>query len=98
MLTDILYVLKSGIRWEMLPQEMGCGCGMTRWNRLRQWQQAGMGVKLHRLLPEKLEDAGEIGWAWAIVDSSSVRTVGAGKKSGPNPTDRRRAGSKHPVI
>jgi transposase len=28
-LTGILFVLKSGIRWEMLPQEMGCGSGMT---------------------------------------------------------------------
>jgi transposase len=24
-LTGILFVLKSGIPWEMLPQEMGCG-------------------------------------------------------------------------
>jgi transposase len=24
-LTGIIFVLKSGIPWEMLPQEMGCG-------------------------------------------------------------------------
>src|SRR5262245_12304282 len=28
-LTGILFVLKSGIPWEMLPRELGCGCGMT---------------------------------------------------------------------
>jgi transposase len=28
-LTGIVFVLKSGIPWEMLPQEMGCGSGMT---------------------------------------------------------------------
>lgn len=28
-LTGILFVLKSGIPWEMLPQEMGCGSGMS---------------------------------------------------------------------
>ena len=28
-LTGILFVLKSGIAWEMLPQEMGYGSGMT---------------------------------------------------------------------
>jgi hypothetical protein len=27
-LTGILFVLRSGIPWEMLPQEMGCGSGM----------------------------------------------------------------------
>ncbi len=41
-LTGILFVLKSGIPWEMLPQEMGCGSGMTCWRRLRDWQQAGV--------------------------------------------------------
>jgi transposase len=34
-LTGIVFVLKSGIPWEMLPQEMGCGNGMTYWRRLR---------------------------------------------------------------
>jgi transposase len=28
-LTGILFVLKSGIPWEMLPQEMGYGSGMA---------------------------------------------------------------------
>lgn len=28
-LTGIIFVLKSGIPWEMLPQEMGCGSGST---------------------------------------------------------------------
>lgn len=27
-LTGILFVLQSGIPWEMLPQEMGCGSGI----------------------------------------------------------------------
>src|SRR6266513_2687203 len=26
-LTGIIFVLKTGIPWEELPQEMGCGCG-----------------------------------------------------------------------
>jgi transposase len=28
-LTGILFVLRNGIPWEMLPQELGCGSGMT---------------------------------------------------------------------
>jgi transposase len=28
-LTGILFVLKTGIPWEDLPQEMGCACGMS---------------------------------------------------------------------
>lgn len=41
-LTGIIVVLKSGITWEMLPLEMGCGSGMTCWRRLRDWQEAGV--------------------------------------------------------
>ena len=34
-LTGILFVLKRGMPWEMLPQELGYGSGMTCWRRLR---------------------------------------------------------------
>src|SRR6266700_5741875 len=30
-LTGILFVLQTGIPWEYLPKEMGCGSGMTCW-------------------------------------------------------------------
>ena len=46
-LTGILFVLKTGIPWEYLPKEMGCGSGMTCWRRLRDWQEAGVWEKIH---------------------------------------------------
>jgi transposase len=56
-LTGILLVLKSGITWEMLPQELGCGSGMTCWRRLRDWQRAGVWERLHQTLLQRLADA-----------------------------------------
>ena len=41
-LTGIVFVLRSGIPWEMLPQEMGCGSGMSCWRQLRDWQERGI--------------------------------------------------------
>src|SRR5215207_2293872 len=41
-LAGIIFVLKSGIPWEMLPQEMGCGSGSTCWRRLRDWERASL--------------------------------------------------------
>ena len=32
-LTGILFVLRSGIPWEMLPRELGCGSGVMCWRR-----------------------------------------------------------------
>jgi len=97
-LTGILFVLKTGIPWEDLPQEMNCGCGMTCWRRLRDWQAAGVWDRLHELLLAELRAADKIDWSRAAVDSSSVRAIGGGEKTGPNPTDRRKLGSKHHLI
>jgi len=80
--TGILFVLKSGIGWEDLPQEMGCGSGMTCWRRLKDWQQAGVWQTLHETLLAKLEAAHLIDWSRASVDSIFIRAKGArGKDS-----------------
>jgi transposase len=97
-LTGILFVLRTGIQWEDLPCEMGCGCGMTCWRRLRDWQQAGVWDRLHELLLAELNAADKIDWSRAAADSSSVRAVGGGEQTGPNPTDRRKLGSKHHLV
>ena len=80
-LSGVLFVLKSGIPWEMLPQEMGCGSGMTCWRRLREWHEAGVWQRLHELLLAKLREADQIDWSRAIVDSASIRAVGGGGKN-----------------
>ena len=77
-LTGILFVLKSGIPWEMLPKEMECGSGMTCWRRLRDWREAGVWQNLHELLLAKLREADQIDWSRAVVDSASIRAVGGG--------------------
>jgi|SRR5215208_2214549 len=89
-LTGILFVLRSGIPWEMLPQEMGCGSGMTCWRRLRDWHQAGVWRKLHQLLLSRLEQTGEIDWSRASIDSVSVRAKGAPRKKGAQSARARR--------
>jgi transposase len=79
-LTGILFVLRSGIPWEYLPREMGCGTGMTCWRRLRDWKEAGVWDRLHKVLLEKLHASGKIDWSRAVVDSASVRAMARGKK------------------
>ncbi len=71
-LTGIIFVLKSGIPWEMLPQEMGCGSGVTCWRRLRDWQDAGVWDRLHQTLLDRLGDAGRIDWDRASLDRARV--------------------------
>jgi transposase len=90
-LTGIIFVLRSGIPWEMLPQEMGCGSGMTCWRRLRDWTRAGVWETLQHELLNRLRDADQIDWSRAAMDASSVPA----KKGAPKPALRRRtAGSR----
>jgi transposase len=97
-LTGIIFVLKTGIPWEELPQEMGCGCGMTCLTYLKAWQRAGVWQRLHEVLLAELQEADRIDWSRAAVDSAHARALGGGEKSGKNPTDRRKLGTKHHLV
>jgi transposase len=97
-LTGILFVLKTGIPWEDLPCEMGCGCGMTCWRRLKWWHEQGVWRRLHQLLLSELRGADKLDWSRAVADSSFARALGGGEKTGPNPTDRSKLGSKHHLL
>lgn len=85
-LTGILFVLRSGIPWELLPPEMGCGSGMTCWRRLRDWHQAGVWQRLHQVLLDRLGQADQIDWSRAALDSASIPA----KKGATTPAPIRR--------
>ena len=97
-LCAILFVLKTGLPWEYLPQELGWGSGMTAWRRLHAWQKQGVWKKVHEALLAHLQGAEQIDWSRAIIDSSSVRAVHGGKKRAPVPQIARKSGSKHHLL
>jgi transposase len=70
-LEGIMYVLRSGIPWRMMPKELGCS-GVTCWRRVRDWQKAGMWRRLWRVMLDRLGRAGLLDWSRASLDSASV--------------------------
>ena len=86
-LTGILFVLKTGIPWEMLPQQMGCGCGMTCWRRLEEWHEAGVWERLHGRLLNRLGKADEIDWEQGASLGSAG---GAGPRGAKRPARTQR--------
>ena len=93
-LNGIVYVLRTGTAWELLPAALGWGSGMTCWRRLRDWQAARVWDRLHRALLERLAGAQRIDWSRAALDSSSVpATRGAPPRARTRRTGARRARS-----
>ena len=84
-LAGILFVLRTGIQWQEVPAELGC-CGKTCWRRLGEWYAAGVWTRLHRVLLERLNNAGQLDWSRAALDSASP----AAKKGVPRSARTRR--------
>jgi transposase len=97
-LTGILFVLRTGVPWRCLPATSAFPSGYTCLRRLRQWQKAGIWQRLFEILLAELQATHKIDWYRALVDSASLRAPCGGEKTGPNPTDRRKLGSKHHLL
>lgn len=97
----IVFVLRSGISWPLLPKNLGYGTGQICCRRLVEWQEEGVWPSLQRVLVDELQRRGNADVANAIVDSLSVRAVLSGNKSpgtlragnlaGKTSADRKRA-------
>ena len=92
-LQGILFVLHTGIGWEHLPQELGFGCGMTAWRRLRAWQRAGVWERLHEQLLAELHAADQLEWERAVADSSHLQAKKGARKRVPAPSIAAGAGA-----
>jgi transposase len=97
-LTGILFVLKTGIAWDDLPPDLGLGCGRTCHDYLQKLQEAGIWQRLHTRILSLLNQADQLDWGLGLVDSTSAKAPLGGAETGPNPTDRRKLGSKLHVL
>jgi transposase len=93
-LEAIMYVLKTGCQWAMVPAaETGCS-GKTAWRRMDEWDRAGVWDQLHERLLAELNAQGEIDWSTGVVDGSSQRAVFGGTSPAPRRSIARRMASK----
>ncbi|QSQ24224.1 IS5 family transposase [Pyxidicoccus parkwayensis] len=94
----IVFVLRTGIPWEMLPQKQFGVSGMTAWRRMELWTRTGVFERLQRALLNELGQQGKVDLSRASIDSSAVRASKGGPFTGKNATDRAKAGSKHHLL
>ena len=84
-LEGIIFVLKAGMPWQMLPTRLGYGSGSTCWRRLHAWTQLGVWPELHRRLLRVLGRHGRINLERAVIDSASVRALKGGRTPARTP-------------
>lgn len=93
----ILYVLRTGCHWKAVPQEFGSGS--TVHLRFQQWQRRGVFKAFWKMMLHRYDQRRGIAWKWQAVDTKTVPAPLGGADTGPNPTDRGKAGSKrHQLV
>jgi transposase len=68
----ILYVLRTGCQWKMLPKEYGIGSTCHR--RFQQWVQLDIFKKIWMKLLEEYDDKRGIKLDWQSIDSISIKS------------------------
>ncbi|HEV2359912.1 MAG TPA: IS5 family transposase [bacterium] len=92
----ILYVLRTGCQWKALPREYGSGSTCHR--RFQAWVEAGIFERLWAKLLTRYDELRGIQWRWQSLDSAMVKAPLGGRKTGPNPTDRGKLGTKRHTL
>ena len=92
------FFVREGVQWRELRATAGRACGSTLRRRLDEWGAAALLRQVHVALI-RLVRAGPETAPWdVVVDSCSVRAKRGGELTGPNPTDRGKAGTKYHVV
>jgi len=73
-LGGVLFVLRSGIPWNLFPPEFGVS-RMSCWRRLAAWKKAGVWQKVLEVLLSELNAAGKLSPEATLADSTSLRAV-----------------------
>ncbi|WP_375341735.1 transposase [Patulibacter defluvii] len=88
-LEGVLHVLATGSGWGDLPQELGCGSGVTCWRRLREWVACGAWPAVEARLRPRIDPAGAIDWERARpVAAASAPPAAAVVASAPPARER----------
>lgn len=92
------FFVREGVQWRELRATAGRACGSTLRRRLDDWSAAALLRRVHVVLIRMVRSGPEVASWDVVVDSCSVRAKRGGELTGPNPTDRGKAGTKYHVV
>jgi putative transposase len=92
----IVYVLRTGCQWNALPRSLGASS--TVHDRFQEWQAKGFFRQLWEAGLTEYDELVGIAWDWQAADGAMTKAPFGGAASGPNPTDRGKAGVKRSLL
>lgn len=76
-LDGILYILRTGCQWKMLPREYGSGSTCHR--RFQEWVRLDVFKKVWTRLLKIYDSKKGIKWNWQSIDSISIKSPLGGR-------------------
>ena len=92
----ILYVLRTGCQWKMLPNEFGSGSTCHR--RFQQWVKLDIFKKIWIILLKEYDNKKGIKWMWQSIDQHINKVTFRGDMTGSSPVDRSKLGTKRHIL
>ena len=89
-LEGILWILRSGARWQDLPDEFPSPS--TCWRRLRDWEEQGVWLTIWRAFLAELNEREQLNWSESFLDGSFAPAKKGARKSGKPSGARVRSG------
>ena len=86
------------MQWRELRATAGRASGSTLRRRLEGWNAKALLRQVHVVLVRMVRSGPETAPWDVVVDSCSVRAKHGGELTGPNPTDRGKAGTKYHLV
>src|SRR5215213_9381572 len=92
------FFIREGVQWRELRATAGRACGSTLRRRLDGWSATALPRRVHVALIRMVRAGPGSAPRDVVVDSCSVRAKRGGELTGPNPTDRGKAGTKYHLV
>ena len=93
----ILLVLRTGMQWQALKATGICHPS-SAYRRFREWAAAGVFREFWRQGLLAYAAVAGVHWKWLALDGAMSKAPLGGEKTGPNPTDRAKKGTKKSLL
>ena len=98
LMSGILYILRTGSQWNALPKEKFGVSGKTANRYYQRWVRAGVFKRMWQAGLQEYDETKGIDWKWQAADGAMTKAPLGGEKTGKNPTDRGKTGTKRSLL